>query len=391
MPEDSQNEVGHADDIVPINSYEAPLPEPKRTFLPWHLPRKQFVRQHQWCKQISKMLDDAPLDNRTLRYLGLPGVDLLDLRYFHEQVCATRDIKLRFLGFNKAAQPKNRAQTELNISLDEVRRLPLVDQMSDVIGDDFVGLANTNSLAWEKACTLGPYNVVNLDLCDGFGAHTPADSVNLTYYDALVQLMSLQARSMDSWLLLLTTRTGREHTNIEVLEKFVSKYLNNLANCPPFKAKSKESYAIADEDTLRAAVKTVRGTLPIFLCGLCKWLVGLALAHNPPTKVELKSVIGYRVDRNAEAEDLVSLAFRFTPTLEPTVDPAGLTRPPTSSLDECSLAVKALGRIVARKDADFLLKENPRINEAMIDAAAELLERARYDPAAYREWAALDC
>src|SRR4029077_4445676 len=164
MAQDSQSEAGHADDIVPINSYEAPLPEPKRTFLPWHSPRKQFVRQYQWCKQISQMLNDAPLGSRTLRYLGLPGVDLLDLRYFHEQLCVKRGINLRFLGFNRAAQPKSKSQTELNISLDEVRRLSHVDQMSDVIGDDFVGIANTNSLAWEKACTLGPYNVINLDL-----------------------------------------------------------------------------------------------------------------------------------------------------------------------------------------------------------------------------------
>jgi hypothetical protein len=389
-----KNEVpydpGHADDIVPVESYEASLPGPKKVFLPWHLPRKQFVRHHQWCEQISRMLDDSPLSDGTLRYLGLPGVDLLDLRYLHAQVCEARSINLRFLGFNKAAQPASREQAELNISLDEVRRLPRVDRISDVIGDDFVRVANVSSLAWKKACEFGPYNVINLDLCDGFGSHPPDDARNSTHYDAMNQLMSLQARSMSPWLLLLTTRAGRGHVDSRMLEKLIAKYVSNLATCPPFKVKSREHFAIEDEAALRMAAATSAGMLSVFLCGLCKWLVGIALGHQPPTKVVVKSVVGYRVDRDAENEDLISLALRFTPTLEPVGDPVGLSKPSTSRLDECTLAVNALNRIASRKNADRILREDPALNGTMIDASAGLLELARYDPVAYRVWAASD-
>src|SRR4051812_14989998 len=102
MPMPPEEEPGHADDIVEIRSYEAPLPV-KRTFAPWHRPRKQFVRDHQWKVQINSMLADVPTEDGTLKYLGLPGADLLDLRHFHSEVCLPQNIGLRFLGFNSAA------------------------------------------------------------------------------------------------------------------------------------------------------------------------------------------------------------------------------------------------------------------------------------------------
>jgi hypothetical protein len=128
-----------------------------------------------------------------LKYLGLPGIDLLDLRYFHSQVCETRNINLRFLGFNSSAMPTSRGHTELNISLDEVRRLARVDPMSDVIRDNFTLVAKENSIACRKTRELGPYDVINLDLCDGFGAQSPG-AVDHNYYDAVASLLALQAR-----------------------------------------------------------------------------------------------------------------------------------------------------------------------------------------------------
>src|SRR6266481_980621 len=181
------NIEGHADAIVVIPTYEATLPR-TRDFLPLHLPRKQFVRHHQWCEQIGRLLDDSPLADGTLKYMGLPGVDLLDLRHFHAAVCETRNISLRFLGFNSSATPTNDAHVELNISLDEVRRLPRVDPMSDVIGDDFALVAKEDSLACRKTRELGPYDVINLDLCDGFGAQAPG-ALDQTYYNAVNSLL----------------------------------------------------------------------------------------------------------------------------------------------------------------------------------------------------------
>lgn len=375
---------GLADDIVDVTAYEAVLPL-ARDFLPWHLPRKQFVRRDQWCEQIGLLLDDAPLTDGPLKYLGLPGGDLLDLRQFHSAVCLARNIGLRFLGFNSGATPTSDAHTELNVSLDEVRRLPGVDPMSDVIGDNFALLAKEDSLACRKTRELGPYDVINLDLCDGFGSQAPG-SLDQTYYNAVNSLLALQSRYMRPWLLLLTTRADRANVDSEVLHALLTKYTDNLANCTPFREASLEKFAIETAEALSAAANTADGLLAVFLTGLCKWFLGLALAHQPPTLVELRSVIGYRVNPDAAHEDLISLAIRFTPTFVPAVDPIGLARQQVAAPSECNLATRALKRVARRVDADKLLVEVDGLRQEMIDATAALLGLARYDELAYRVW-----
>lgn len=387
METNAPDEAGFDADIISESAYAASRPA-QRNFLPWHLPRKQYVRHHQWCEQIRRMLDASrPIDG-TLKYFGLPGTDLLDLRHFHAEVCERLGINLRFLGFNTAAKPASQAQVDLNISLDEVRRLPRVDQGSDVIGDDFVQVANEKSIAWKRTRELGPYDVINLDLCDGFAAHAP--ELDITHYAAMSKLLALQARNKNPWLLLLTTRAGKQHVHPEVLERLRGKYQNNLVECPPFKEVSREHFAIEDGTALESAIATNSGLLPVFLCGLCSWLIGIALRQQPPTKVEVKSVIGYRVNLESECEDLISLALLFKPTMQATGDPLGLANQRSTGLDECESSAQALRRVVKRKDVDFILKENENLNSRMIDAMARLLELARYDPGAYRTWATTD-
>lgn len=373
-----------ADDIVEAGAYEATLP-PKKDFLAWHRPRKQFVRDKQWREQIERMLDDAPRSDDTVKYLGLPGVDLLDLRYFHEHVCLTRNLKLRFLGFNTALAASN-TQTELNISLDEIRRLGGVDSRSDVIGDDFVRVANEESIAWRRALDLGPFDVLNLDLCNGFAQHE-VGAFNDTHYNAVAQLLTLQARHKSPWLFLLTTLAGPEHIHADVLTRLLNRYLANLSDCEVFRRASLEKFRVGDEDTMRASAETEEGLLPLFLCSICKWLAGIALAQNPPSRVEARSVIGYRVHGGAETEDLISIAIRFTPTFVPGGDPVGLADNHADGPSECAIALQALNRVASRKNVDRILRDDPALNSDMADATARLLESARYDSDAYHEWA----
>ncbi len=379
------DEAGHADDIVPVSEYAASLP-PRKDFLPWHRPRKQFVRHYQWFDQISRLLDEHALTDGILKYLGLPGVDLLDLRHFHAQICEPRNIGLRFLGFNSAATPASEAQAELNISLVEVRQLARVDHRSDVIADDFARVASGSSPAWKMAFDLGPFDVINLDLCDGFGAQAPS-SLGDTHYNALNRMMSLQARQKTPWLLLLTTLAGPDHVHPEVLKLLLEKYIANLTTCDKFQKASTKALKIDDAASLMAAVKTPEGLLPVFLCGICKWLAGICVGQVPPSRIEVRSVVGYRVYEGAPMEDLISIAIRFTPTFEPGPDLAGLANNRAAGPDECSMAVQALDRITKRRNADQILAETPALRAEMIAATAALLELARYDSAAYSVWA----
>ena len=377
------NGDGHADDIFGTATYEAPERE-KKTFQPWHRPRKQFVRHHQWCTQVNLLLDDIQPDGNTLRYLGLPGNDLLDLRHFHTHVCEPRKIRLRFLGFNSSANPRSESQTDINVSLDEVKKLSAIDPLSKVIWDDFCLIADENSKAWNETKDSGPYDIINLDLCDGFGAHEPG-TLNNTHYNAVNRLMSLQAKNKRPWLFFLTTRSDNKNVNPDLLQKLLGKYAQNLADCAPFKEASAEIFSIGDESELKKAIDTPDGHLAVFLVGICKWVLGIAVQH-PPSKVEVKSVIGYRVDAKAMHDDLISLALRFEPIFAPAADPLGLANTPAALPNECDLSAKAVKRLGKRKCADEILAADANLLNEMVTSTASLLALARYDVEAYYEW-----
>jgi hypothetical protein len=154
-----------ASEVFNRTTYRQEFAPPRRSFRAWHRPRKQVVRQIQWGSEVDWLLSRKPDDDRSFRYLGLPGVDLLDIRYFYARFCKDGSHRLRFLGFDQSAKPGSRYRDALNVSLDEVRRLEHVETISDVVGDDFRRLADNRSIAWALAKQLGPFDVVNIDLC----------------------------------------------------------------------------------------------------------------------------------------------------------------------------------------------------------------------------------
>ena len=380
MTEATQHE---GDDLVAgifaAAGYEPGTP-PKREFQPWHRPRKQFVRREQWTPLLKKLYDGRP-DADPIRYLGLPGVDLIDLRYLYDEVCRVVERPLRFLGFNTEAQPGSTAQIELNLSLDEVRHLPHVDPSSDVIHDDFRRLAAPTSIAWNRAVRLGPFDVVNVDLCDGVASDPPY--LEGSMYAALARLAALQARNHQPWLLLITTRIARGLFDRAAETSLVELFSANVEQCG-------ESFVIACAELLKGDPSTIDPSScsePDYLClmivALGKWLSALVQAHGPH-EVELASTQGYRVEPGAPCEDLVSLAMRFTPVIAASANP--LAPQPPAVIDECETAVGIAKRASARKNLDDILARECDLHEALILETETLLRAARYDVAEYRPW-----
>ena len=379
---ESEDEL--AADIVSVGQYAVVVPAKKR-FLPWHRPRKRFVRHEQWCYQIKQLLNEGHLTD-TITYFGLPGVDLLDLRCFGDTVCQPRDLKLRFLGFNKAAAPQSDDQPELNISLDELSKSPTFDVRSEIVPDDIRQLAKEDSIAWRKTVDCGPYDVVNLDLCDGLGEDPP--DFTETYYSAVNRLLSVQFKRKAPWLLLLTTRVDKDRIHALTLDRLSELYHKNLEKCESFLDASRELFAIKDGVSLKSAMDASVGVRSVFLVGICKWLLGFAIGQTPPLKFEVKSVYGYRVRRKAEIEDMVSIAFRFDPTFQPLPDTSRLTSVQAGKVDECELATKALRRVGGLFDVDEYLSSEASVMDEMINAMCDLLGAARYDVDEYRRWVA---
>ena len=381
MTEQLDNQDDLTAGIFGDGEYAQPRTAPKE-FMPWHKPRKQFVRRKQWSALLQGLYETRePRD--PLRYLGLPGTDLIDLRYLHEQLCRESERPLRFLGFNTEAQPGNSAHVQLSVSLDEVRRLPNVDEQSAVLPDDFRLVGNENSIAWSRTRQLGPFDVVNIDLCDGLASDVPQNDGSI--YNALAQLMALQARNSNPWLLLITTRIGRGMFDADAEQRLISHFRDNVANCEGF-AEACEQLLESDVESIDPATCSESDLLNLMIVAIGKWLFKL-VQYQAPSRVELASTQGYRVDPVAAQEDLVSLALRFEPVIVASADALSPTAP--APVDECAIAKAILRRSNRRLDVDNILDQQPDLLEELIGEMERLLADARYEVADYRPWLTL--
>lgn len=378
MSEAAESDDDLASGIFPETGYEAGRP-PKRDFQPWHRPRKQFVRREQWSELLKRLYANRPATD-PIRYLGLPGVDLIDLRYLHDELCRSTGRPLTFLGFNTDAQPGSDAQIELHISLDEVRKLPSVDPRSEVISDDFRRLSRETSIAWMRAMRLGPFDVVNVDLCDGVASDPPY--LGESMYRALAQLAALQARNHTPWLLLITTRVARGMFDAEAEASLIDLFRANVESCPDGFVAACADLLDDDPFTLDPATCGESDYLNLMIVALGKWLASLVQAHGVH-KVELASTHGYRVEPAATCEDLVSIAMRFTPVIAAPPDPLA---PQAPAVDECDTATQVARRASARKDLDGILAGDADLVEELVAETETLLVSARYDIAGYRAW-----
>lgn len=362
--------------------YEASRPS-KRDFKPWHLPRKQFVRSEQWVDQALKVFEGR-CDDQPVRYLGLPGVDLLDLRYFHGKVCGPLSRSLRYLGFNSEAGSGDAAEVDLNTSLDEVARLGEVDPQSLVVRDDFRSLAREDSIAWQRAKGLGPFDVVNLDFCDGIASGDPG--ANGSLYQAMGKLLALQVRSQHPWLLLVTTRIGRDHFDADALARLLGHLRSNLGSCESFVDACRELFGANEPASVDASTCSADVFLKMLLLSLCKWLLMLGQASSP-NRVELASSQGYRVNGGADCIDLISFALVFKAVMAAPADALGAG--PAQGIDECAEATRIAGRVRSLKDVDEILDGDGDLAERLASQTELLLKSARYDTSSYRSWLAM--
>ncbi len=374
---DAKNST-YEDPIFATTRYEA-LEPAKRDFQPWHRPRKQFVRRKQWLFHARALLDGRP-PHEELRYLGLPGHDLLDIRLFHEAFCENRAI--RFLGFNTGAETGAHAP-DLRVSLQEVKGLANVNPQSRIVADDIRSLARKTSIGWKRATDAGPFDVVNLDLCDNVLGDEPKD---YSIYDAIACLFALQNRRADPWLLLLTTRMDRITVDRALVDKLDAVMATNLDVCPDFAHEFETRLHDTGKVNRSAYVTTCHESdwVSVFCVALCKWVLKQSLACN--MRLDVKSMMSYRVGHGAD-DDLVSLALLLTPSLQQLPDQAGIASS-GRSLSECLLAARIPIQTARRCRVDDLLAENLPLATQMREETGALLTKARYSKRHYDAWAA---
>ena len=392
--ETSNNQV--KDDL--ISSAYSPIPtevvetEKKKLFRPWHLPRKHYCRLTQWSRHTQRLQKELkiskPTQERPLRYLTLPGDELLDIRQL-AQVMKNEGIKMQFLGFNTALDKSRSVEADLSFS--EVRQLEgIYEKPSEIIQHRIERIIKKDSTARQKVMEHLPFDVINLDFTGSMVGQPPLS--NASYLQVVRWLIDQQCnKNRKPWLLFLTVPLARDgRTNTDTAKQLWSRVYDNA-----------ESKKFADN--LSNLLQIVRGEILGEMNGyvqlddqryskglglaLSKWILGLLITRSDQWTVKLVDAKSYRV--YGDVPEMYSMSFKFIPHDIKSVDATGLTIPLGSSTDlvsELEAGLELIQSISQTEDVDKLLDENRELLEEAITHSAKLLATARYNSDDYRDW-----
>lgn len=410
-----------AEDIVPAEApqHVEPPPALRTDFKPWHRVRKQFIRDNQWNHEIHHLAQRLRRDlqkterecgagnpgaeanqpepipetiriDRPLRCFTLPGDELLDIRCLREKLQA-EGCYLRFLGFNNTLRD-HKALRKMAVSESAVTQLSRVCRDSHVSNDTFQDISSNNTQAYRLFRQYGPYDVVNLDLCDSLVPRGASNETNRNY-TALHQLLNFQIQYQRTpWLLFATTQVDRTTLHQPELNQLAAPTRNN---CDKFQSFAKalsgvipEASFKSQEHALDISYLTPDHLVRVFGVVLGKWLVSILHPASPRCVVKLLSTYRYTIRADIDVE-MLSLAFLITPHYGPPVDSTGLSqlRPQERALPaEEQIGIDIVTTAEYIKDVDHLLAQDQNLRAQLAKRKAALLASAGYDPDAYLRW-----
>ncbi|WP_035613563.1 hypothetical protein [Haloferula sp. BvORR071] len=362
------------------------LPEkPLTDFKPWHRPRKHYLRLKQWCHEAAKLIDSLGLkDGDELRYLGLPGEDLLDL-WVLRGVCERAKVRLRYLGFDSS-----RRSASINLATHKVNSNDFIHPSSLILGDSLQSLLKEGSLGLSRADANAPYDIINLDLCDSVvDQAVPESYPNLEVVRALCDLQ--RQRRGRPWLLFLTTRVLKDGISEDALKRMFSCIIENIKSAADFPETLEKQLGISPgtiENATSVEEFDDEKWMGCHTLAFAKWL--LIYLVKMQCSVRLLDSYVYNVVKTRK--DMVSLGFLIEPVRLAGSDPSGMTvglLPGTvQAIDEAALACAMVSQVSRMSDLDGMMEMEPEIFASFIEKKAKLLETVGYDPDAFRAWAA---
>jgi hypothetical protein len=379
------------DELPKHSSLSATL---RKDFKPWHRVRKQFIRERQWNHEI-RFLAQRYLRrevNRPVRCLVLPGEDLLDVR------CVWRGLQgegceIRFLGFNNAAMAQERRR-HLDVAENAVTQLSKICKDSHVISDAFQNIARKSTNAFQSLRNYGPFDVVNLDLCDSLIPRGKPGEMEANY-SALHQLFCFQLeRQRTPWLLFATTQVDRESANQPEINKLAQPLRENCNQHGNFAdALEKLIPRAAFESTghaLDISGLDVNQLTNLFGVMLGKWLMRPLAQSSPRCSVKLLPSYRYTIRPDTNVA-MLSVGFLITPHFAPPVDATGVSTVQTNVREfpgELESAIDLVGVAEGIKDVDAILAADAQLKDALTNSSADLLAEASYDRGEYMRWVA---
>ncbi|NHC12659.1 PP_RS20740 family protein [Motilibacter deserti] len=386
MSDETTNDIGLPEPLedLPEGGYERQEKAPRDSFSPWHRPRKQYVREKQWTRAVAEILAGRDSADR-LKYLGLPGIDLLDLRHLLKTVCEPTDRGLEFIGFDTAAGTAGPDATELNVSETELKAHHLVHLTSGIRPDDLRHVARKNTTAWRAVRTLAPVDVVNLDLTDNF--YTDAPAASLSYPNALRELLALQVANPNPWVLLVTTKVDRG-TASPAADEVVALLNGKLDECDSLGERLAE---VCDEPFDLSCFPTCspKDFRILTLVAMLQWIYSLTMVNTTvKSRPKVTSCFYYTSFTTGGAIDMASLVIRFDRQGIVLKDPLRKEEVDGNpAADVCAALERYIDRVAGGRDIDGVVREDVNLRERLIQDAADLLVAARYDREAYMKWA----
>jgi len=364
---------------------------PQKIFKPWHRPRKQWIRRYQWHDGLLEMVRDThfPDDSRIVRYLSLPGEDLLDVRVLRE-ACEQAGADLRFTGLNSVRR-NSADDIQLNIAESDVRGLPWIHSGSTILRERFESIANNGSLAHDAVRRSGPFHAVNVDLCDHIALRAAGER-QPTILDALAEVIRLQLRHANHpWLLFITTRVSPDRIDAHNLGALIRAVRDNVDASPEFGERT-AGLLETEAEHLQAALDDPTNLDPqrfmnLFALGFGKWLLRFL---GQGSSVQMLPSCFYSVQ--AGRPDMLSLGFRCEAVQLPVVDRyrmVGGNNLGDAADTEIDHAMQLLEATVGMFDLDARLEGDTQLAESVTLESADLLRSAHYDvdgQLGYREW-----
>ncbi len=358
-------------------------------FKPWHKPRKQYVRDHQWWFHFDRLIHRFKQyrDIDTIKYFGLPGSDLLDVNFFSKKMSATTRFdskKLLVHGFIDTGAEKERADIRLSELLDR----PNVDRESKVEHYNFHALSKEGSLALKRVRLNGAYHLINLDFCDGvFKQET---------FDSIMALFTVQFNNMldTPWLFFLTTRADKEGVAQELLRNLDRVFQEEVSSDEAFVAAlevyrsgiyelAKEKKSFSDDRVSKLELSEILQACFIY------WVI--RLTHNNDARMEAVSVVKYKVHGGNDFPDMFSYVIRFTKKAVIRADALGLAQqqmPLTVAISEADKSTdkeQAVRKLCTSIDVDELLVGDAALYASYADDMKALLKESGWDVTTYDE------
>jgi hypothetical protein len=413
-----------SDDIVAdeLPQHLKPVPPLRADFRPWHRVRKQFIREKQWnheihflTKQLRRELQkdasewgagttpgepalstgpvpETLIIERPLRCFVLPGDELLDIRCLWQKL-EGEGCFIRFLGFNSTLNTPER-QERMALTEGAVTQLAKISKDSHVTGDRFQDIARNNTQAYRLFRQYGPYDVINLDLCDSLVPRGKAGETGANY-SALHQVLIYQSQHQRTpWLLFATTQVDRETVDQTELDKLGGPTRKNFDAHPEFASalggRLPANCFSSQAHSVDISEFTPNHLVEVFGIILGKWLVDILQSASPRCSVKLLPSYRY-VIRPDKSVEMLSLGFRVTPHFAPPTDQTGISSlklGPANSPSEKEIAVDMVEVASRIRNVDVILAGDLELRDNLVRSKADLLSAAGFDSDAYRKWVA---